>query len=118
VDEDAVEPPVPPGLNALTPALETFVARFDVPRDLLAIAAERSPKLESRSIDDTKLRQCIAALAPEEKDDFLVRLAHDEVQLSLALQQHLGLLRTALSAGDGPRRTVGELLKAWKELSS
>jgi hypothetical protein len=112
VDEDAVEPPVPPGLNALTSPLAIFVARFDVPRDLLAIAAERSPKLESRSIDDAELRQRIAALPPEEKDEFLVRLAHDEIQLSLALRQHLGLLRTVPSAGDRPRRTVGDLLKA------
>lgn len=39
------EPPVPSGLNELTPALKTFIDLFDISRDLVAVAAERSAPL-------------------------------------------------------------------------
>ncbi len=112
VDKEALEPPVPPGLRDLTPALESFVECFDVPVDLIAIAAERSPALKLQGPNEAMLRQRIAALSLEEKDAFLLRLARDEPRLSLVLREHLGLLRSVLSADTEPRRTVGDLLAA------
>ncbi|HDQ71689.1 MAG TPA: hypothetical protein ENN19_06285 [Chloroflexi bacterium] len=109
-DEDAFEPPVPPGLGDLTPALETFVELFDVEADMLQAAAERSAPLEPRTLTEDDLRRAIDALAPEEKDECLLRLAQGEPQLALALKRRLGLLDSA-----GPqrsteaRRTVAEL---------
>jgi hypothetical protein len=108
VDEDALEPPVPPGLGNLTPALDSFVELFDVDADLLQEAAERSAKpVQTASKDD--LSQAIAQLPPEEKDAFLLRLAQGEPHLSLALNRRLGALRGAPQPDMAQRRTVSEL---------
>jgi hypothetical protein len=50
VDEDAVEPPVPPGLGQLSAALSVVVDFLRIDPDLLAVAAELSA---SSSVDDT-----------------------------------------------------------------
>ncbi len=113
LDKDALEPPVPPGLGELTPALRSFVELFDVDADLIAVAAERSDPLETRTFTEEDWRPAINALAPEEKDDFLLRLAQGEKQLSLALKRCLGGLGYAQqSSGQKPRRTVFEVLSA------
>jgi hypothetical protein len=115
VDEDALEPPVPPGLGDLTAALDSFVRLFDVDPDLLQVAVERSTQsLPTASRDD--LRQAIAQLPPEEKDAFLLRLAQGEPHLSLALNRQLGALRGAPRPDTAQRRTVGRLFAAAEEL--
>jgi len=74
VDESALEPPVPPGLRALTLALENFVELFDVDEDLIQVAVERSDDL-AREVSDDNLRRAIGQLPAEERDVFLLRLA-------------------------------------------
>ena len=108
VDKDALEPPVPPGLGNLTPALDSFVELFDVDADLLQVAAERSAKpVQTASKDD--LNQAIAQLPPQEKDAFLLRLAQGEPHLSLALNRRLGALRGVPQPDTAQRRTVSKL---------
>ncbi len=87
VDEEALEPPVPPGLSKLTPALHDFVDLFAVDDDLIQVAAGASEKVKTVSKDE--LRRAIAALAAGEKDAFLLRLAQGEPLLSLAFKQRL-----------------------------
>jgi len=111
VDQDALEPPVPPSLSHLTPALDSFVELFDVDADLLQVAAERSAQaVQAASTDD--LSQAIAQLSPEEKDAFLLRLAQGEPHLSLALNRRLGALRGVPQPDTAQRRTVDELFAA------
>ena len=113
VDEEALEPPVPPGLGELTPALRSFVELFDVNEDLIAAAAERSGPLKTPVFAEEDMRRAIEALSPEEKDDLLLRLAQEERQLSLALKRRLGMLGDAHQpSGQEPRRTVSEILAA------
>jgi len=83
-----------------------------VDEDLLSIAAERSAALQPAPVDETRVRQAIAALPAAEKDAFLQRLVDDEPRLSLALRQRLGLNTQAQATSAGSRRTVGELLRA------
>ncbi|HOU15235.1 MAG TPA: hypothetical protein PKZ84_19185 [Anaerolineae bacterium] len=115
VDPKALEPPVPPGLGALTPPLQAFVELFDVDATLLAQAAERSPALEPVNISQARKRLAVQSMPEEEKDAFLLRLLDDEPRLSLALHQHLGLHAGPPSADAGARRTVGEVLGAINE---
>ena len=112
VDRDALEPPIPPGLAALTPPLQTFVELFDVDADLLDSAAGRSPALKPAKINQARMRLALQGMTEEEKDAFLLRLLNDEPRLSLALHQHLGLSPAAPPAVAGLRRTVGDLLDA------
>jgi len=108
VDQSALEPPLPPGLRALTPALERFVELFDVDEDLIQVAAERSSDLAGEVSDDD-LRRAIGRLPAEERDAFLLRLAQGEPHLSLALNRRLGTLSGAPQGDTAARRTVGEL---------
>jgi hypothetical protein len=118
VDEDAQEPPIPPGLRELTPSLRTFVELFDVNEDLIDAAAQRSASLKARALTEDDLRRAIAQLSTEERDGFLLRLAQGEPHLSLVLNRRLGTLVDAdvLQHETGPRRTVGELFAEAKDL--
>jgi len=115
VDEDALEPPVPPGLRTLTPALEAFVELFGVDEDLIQVAAEQGGELKPVSEDD--LRRAIAQLSPEERDTFLLRLAQGEPLLSLALNRRLSALINHIPRRDDvTRRTAKQLLASAEEL--
>jgi hypothetical protein len=112
VDEDALEPPLPPGLADLTPALDSFAEMVDLDADLLQVAAERSAQLVPTASGDD-LGQAIAQIPPEEKDAFLLRLAQGEPHLSLALNRRLGALRGVPQPDPaGGRYTVGQLFAA------
>jgi hypothetical protein len=114
VDEDALEPPLPPGLGQLTPALRSFVEWFGVDDDLIQVAAAQSGQVESVSEND--VRRAIAALPPAEKDAFLLRLAQGEPLLSLAFKRRLSVLGDTAPSDAASRRTAGELLAAAEAL--
>ncbi len=105
LDDDAEEPPVPPGLAELTAAQEAMVDFLRVDIDLVAAAACGSV---ASTQDDAPFRRWLAALSTKEKDAWLRRAA-DEPDLALGGE----LLRTfrAATAGQrsGARRTVGAL---------
>jgi hypothetical protein len=115
VDRDALEPPVPPGLGALTPTLRSFVELFDVDEDLISAAAERSAPLKARTLSEGDLCRAMAQLSQEERNDFLLRLAQGEPHLTLKLNRRLKALIGESQHGAEPRRTVGELLAAAEE---
>jgi hypothetical protein len=110
VDDDTLEPPVPPGLGNLTPALEAFVELFGVDADLIQAAVERSGERTPASGDG--LRRAIAQLPAEERDAFLLRLAQGEPNLSTALKRRLGAFAPAYRDESSTRRTVGQLRAA------
>ena len=115
VDEEAKEPPVPPGLGALSPALETFVELFELDENLLHVAAEPSGALEE-GVSDGDLRRAIAQLPAEERDAFLLRLARGEPHLSLVLQRRLRVLSGVSQGETAERRSVGALFAAAEDL--
>jgi hypothetical protein len=108
--DTVLEPPVPAGLNELSPALEALVDLLDIDPTLLQVASEASPPHETTSEEWT--RQALARLSAGERDDFLLRLAQGEPHLSAALNNRLHQLAGPARAGAErqPRRTVGELL--------
>ena len=113
-DEEALEPPVPPGLRNVTLALQNFVALFEVGADLFQVAAARSGEPETVSEDE--LRRAMAKLPPEERDTLLLRLAKGEPHLSLALNRRVSALIGTTPPDTGGRRTVGQLFAATEEL--
>ena len=107
IDEEDVEPPVPPGLQKLTPALRNFMEAFHLDEALVKVAAAASQL--PQTISAAQLRQRIAALPRAECDDWLLRLAQGkEAQLSLAFHRHLVADQSAPAVAPG-RRTVAEL---------
>jgi hypothetical protein len=114
--DSVTEPPPPPGLSRLTPALRSFIDLFEIDADLIQVAAEESGEMEATPLDD--LRQAVAALEPHEKDAYLVRLAQGELGLSLLFNRHLRtwIGETPRQKVEMPRRSVGELLAAAQAL--
>jgi hypothetical protein len=65
MDEGEPEPPVPAGLQHLTPALRYFVAVFGIDPHLVHSAAAASPAPEA-ALSDKALKAAIAQLPPDE----------------------------------------------------
>ena len=57
VDREAQEPPIPPGLRTLSPALENFIELFGLDDDLIQVAAEPSGALDEAISEDDLTRQ-------------------------------------------------------------
>jgi len=106
--ETVPEPPVPPGLGRLTPALESLIDFFEIDESMVRAAAQASAAADTPS--DAWLRQAIARLGREECDAFLLRLAQGEPNVSASLNKRLrALAGVQTPAMRKPPRTVGEL---------
>ena len=114
LDDDDLEPPFPLGLKTLTAPLEALVDFLRIDRDLIAVAAERSP--ESREGTSSKaFERWIASLPDSEKSAFLARLATSNEALVRA--ELLRRFRETAGKRRPPRvepRTVATLLAAAK----
>jgi hypothetical protein len=105
LDDDAEEPPVPPGLAELTAPQEAMVDFLRIDVDLVAAAACGSV---ASTQDDAPFRRWLAALSAKEKDAWLRRAA-DEPDLALGGELLRSFRATSKGERSGARRTVGEL---------
>jgi hypothetical protein len=101
------EPPVPPALGALTPALRSYVEFFEINEMLIQVAAELSS--DWKSAPTGWQREALTRLPAQERDTFLLRLAEGEPHLSLALNRRLREIVPQPNATPQSRRTVGQL---------
>lgn len=110
LDEDELEPPVPAGLGAKHPWLPALAEFLDVDDDLLAVAAAGAPASADSTPADP--RAWVAAVAAEEKDAVLARIAAGDLAAAREWQALWRRACRTAPAGTGPRRTVGELLES------
>ena len=112
-----VEPPVPPGLGQLTPALKTLVTFLRLDEALVDVAAETSAPLQETRVSETAIRGWLARLPAIEKDDLLFRLIRGEARLGAELVRRLrnDLVPQPTIAAVGGRRTASELLTRGQE---
>jgi len=81
------EPPIPPGLKKLSPALQSFVHVFEIDPFLVQAAAEASPDpKKALAVDYASL---VGRLSRAECDDFLTRLAEGDAGVALTLRKRL-----------------------------
>jgi hypothetical protein len=114
VEEDAPEPPVPPGLKALPPALKALARFLRVSDDLLAVAAKRSgdaPPSVTPSREDVAAK--VAALPERQRNAVLVDLLEGDP--AAARRALLRALRDAGPKDPAPvatktGRTAGDLV--------
>jgi hypothetical protein len=120
LENDVVEPPVPAGLRALSPALKSLVEYLWLEEDLVAVAAERSDPLP-KSVHETEssdgeLEKWVRELPQSEKDELLLRLVGgEEVHLHTEMQRRYREVKNPMASGPTARegeRTVLELLDA------
>ncbi|WP_020472940.1 hypothetical protein [Zavarzinella formosa] len=120
--EDEVEPPVPPGLGNLSPALIDFAHFLQINDDLIAAAAEGSANAEEKQTTANDCSEWVAALPEAEKNTMLVRVMDGEagllnVELLQRFRSELAARSGAKGAEEAPRRrTVAELLARAKEI--
>jgi hypothetical protein len=110
VDEDSLEPLVPPGLGQLSAALRAVVEFLRIDPDLVAVAAEGSAPL---SCDDTiaELPRWLAQLPVESKDTLLLRVAQgDGVRVRAELLACCRREAAPVETGDGAGRSAADLL--------
>jgi hypothetical protein len=108
--DDDLEPPVPPGLRALTAAQRALADFLRLDDDLIAIAAATSPPLEETADDPDDLAAWVAGLPVAEKDRLLARVVQGEaarVRMEL-LRRFRGDIAPAIPVP--ARRTVADLL--------
>jgi len=122
IDEDQ-EPPVPPGLRALSPALEALVDFLGISPDWLQAAAEASPDMPDEGEPDSDIEQWIASLPAAEKDSIIARLiAGDEPHLGMELRMRAITdrcgARPASGSGAPGGRTVEQLTARSEELAA
>ena len=108
--ESVPEPPVPPGLGALSPALQAFVEFFEIDEMVIRVAAEASGDLPGQP-DEDWLSSALSELSAGERDAFLLRLARGEPQLTVELSQRLREISPLPEQALPPRRTVSWLLR-------
>jgi hypothetical protein len=114
IDDEAIEPPVPPGLRQLSASLTALASFLRVSDDLLAVAAVASADLpEAPPPGD--LERWLAELPAAEKDALLLRLTNEpEHARAELLQRHRQEFAPPPEASAG-RRTVADLLAAAEE---
>lgn len=120
-DEDATEPPVPPGLASLTAAQKSLIEFLELDEDLVTAAAEASEPLSPGTDQIEDMRAWIDQLQEDEMRQMLLQLlsgesGHVQRQLRQRYNQFLKQLR-ASDPGyvERPGRTVQELFELAEE---
>jgi hypothetical protein len=104
LEEDAVEPPIPPNLDKLSRPLKSYMEWIELDPDLVKAAAQASP---SHQADEVKLEKWLPALTEAERQKFLLKLVKREPQVDLQLigrlQELAGVGKPAASLTPGTR---------------
>jgi len=114
LDDNAAEPPVPPGLGELSAPLRALAEFLRIDDSLIEAAAEASEPLAPQGRSDGQMRSWIETLPAKEKDSLLYRLTQEppaavQREVLRRFRQSQGPQQaTGRQAG----RTVGELLEA------
>jgi hypothetical protein len=120
LDENEIEPPVPPGLKALSGSLSAFIEFMDIDCNLVDIAADASPQPKASPTRD-ELAVWIQALPAKDKDALLLDAALNagrQLGAEILRRYDLSLKNDSTTEAPPKRRTVGELLAAASELAA
>ena len=121
-NDTGLEPPVPAGLAQLNRALVSFANFLRIDPDLIDAASKMSPSLKMALPSSSDIREWIAALQLNEKEDWLVEILEGGLKENQALAKKLVRCfdrvwqeKHSDRVGNSiPRRTVAELLQEAK----
>jgi hypothetical protein len=107
--EEMIEPPVPPNLQKLSPALQAFADLFQIDPDLITAAAIASTATQEVV---EPIADWIAALPEADRNAYLVRVAQGENHVGAELMQQLRkkFSKTSKAKLKSPGRTLAELI--------
>lgn len=117
-EEEEFEPPVPPGLQNLNPALNQLAEFLRIDFDLITAAAQISLSLEDTTPNSQDLQKWLHTLSQNEKESMLENILESSLKgdQTIALQQIFRFSKTWQSIQESKkekpkRRTVDQLLK-------
>lgn len=116
-DIENTTPPVPPAFGTLTEAQQALAELLQVPQELLVAAAHHSDKATPSKSDD--FTAWIKLLAPDRRDDYLLRLAQNEPGLShlfIRELRDLGKDKTKIAPSTAEHVTYATLLTESKAI--
>ncbi|HEY9625998.1 MAG TPA: hypothetical protein V6C84_01745 [Coleofasciculaceae cyanobacterium] len=106
LEDDPVEPPIPPNLDKLSEPLQAFVEMVELDLNWVAAAAQASAHQET--IAEPPLDHYLSALSADEKQEFLLKLVrrepHVDLQLIHRLKELAGATQSAPRSNPGHRR--------------
>jgi len=106
LEDDPLEPPVPPNLDKLSPALQAFVELVELDPDIVTAGAQASPKHEAKTAPS--LEDWLPQLPEAERQEFLLKLVRREPNVDMLLIKRLkelaGVGESTLQAVPGQRR--------------
>jgi hypothetical protein len=118
LDDDPIEPPMPPNLGKLSQPLQAFIELVELDADWVAAAAQAS--LQQQETSEPSLEGCLSALSADEKQEFLLKLVrrepHVDLQLINRLKELAGKTRSAPQSTPGQRQ-LSELREIASTLS-
>lgn len=124
-DEEALEPPVPPGLDQLNSALDNLADFLRIDHDLIEAASKLSPSLEQITPDSNDVRTWLVAFTDKEKETLLVDILESSIKgdqspsLQLVFRFNKSWQSQQADKADNSQRqrTVTELLTEAKSIS-
>jgi hypothetical protein len=114
-DQD-LEPPIPTGLGSLGEVHHVLIKFFDISKDLVAAAATAAERSTHTPVAVPDFQTAIALLSPQEKDDFLLRLANEEAGLQHVFRKRLQSFSAPTTASSSMARRSSEELYALAEV--
>jgi hypothetical protein len=122
VDEEAVEPPVPPGLGKLSASLQDLASFLRIDEALIEVAAGTDAGTAPSGPSGEEVTKWATALPEAEKNQLLRRLIQGEgayLGMELLRRYHEAQAGQQAAAGDAdvPRRKVVDLLAARETLA-
>lgn len=119
LDDEEIEPPVPPGLDKLSASLASLVEFLRIEANILHAASLTSAPLKANKPDREEILSWVEKLPANDKDVFLTEMViGNNLTLAVQLQQRFLESRRAnqhQSTECMKRRTVGEILAAADE---
>jgi hypothetical protein len=117
-DDDALEPPVPAGLQKEHYALDRLCSFYEIDSDLVSVAAEASPELEPAESDNQLIREWLKRLS---KADLAANLENCLSEPNRFPSQLLRSIRTEFAKPvivQSGQRTIGELRRRAAEIDA
>jgi len=112
-DEEAMEPPVPAGLDSLSSPLESLAELYEISQDMISAAAESSPPLPKTGDANATLAKWVAMQPEKDLRELASRLlsGHAEAVRSETLARIRAETPTIVWPTAEPTRTLAQLVE-------
>ncbi len=117
-DDDALEPPIPPGLRDQHHAIDRLCEFYEIDLDLISVAAEASPEFSQFDCDDAVIRNWLDRQTRSQLSINLENCLKHPHEFPNQLLRSLRAESTSFAAELSGKRTIGELRQRAAEIQA